>query len=160
MISKVCGDFNSGALARETYDREFIVMKNAISASIPIESHRYTAAFAGMSPTGLDKAKLLATAEQYIAVVESEEKLFEEEYNTQYTEKVTSIEQQITERNAKLEELSKQMGILSQEVTTLKESSSQAAIQLRSKKDAFAQAAAVVKEEIKSEIQKINTYIN
>ena len=28
MISKVCGDFNSGALARETYDREFIVMKN------------------------------------------------------------------------------------------------------------------------------------
>lgn len=90
---------------------EFSKMIEAM-AGIPDERARYTAAFAGLAVQGLDKQKLLATATEYLQLLEKDAVSFNQTLDRTRQEKVNGKKEEI-------EEKSKRIQLLSQEITDL-----------------------------------------
>lgn len=138
---------------------EFVVMKNAMNA-IPQEDVKYQAAFAGwMTGGNQTKASLLSTGKIYLGLVEKEIADFEEAYKAQYDMQVTKNELLISQKSAKVQELTSQIQALNSEISSLRDANQGASLALSSKHDAFMAAGNDQKQEILDEIDKINQYI-
>jgi hypothetical protein len=92
---------------------EFARMTGAMQA-IPDERARYAAAFAGLQVQGLDKEKLLSTANEYLRVLTADADQFQKTVDTAMQEKVRG-------RSAEAEEKSKRIQVLSQEILDLQQ---------------------------------------
>lgn len=136
---------------------EFYVVKNGLS-SLP-EPQAYVVAFSGLSAAGLIKAKLLETAESYKRIVEREMSEFEASYLQMYNENCKKKEDEANAKSKELSELTERMQKLSQEIHTLKQEVVTNASRLASKKSSFEIAGNSQKQEIETEINKINQYI-
>ena len=149
----------TNALFQGTDFKEFIDSKSDVEG-IADEATRYRTAFNVLKRTGLTKDKLINTGREYLNVIEQDVKAFENVYTDQYKTKVERKEQQLQQKahelqilTEKIEALNKEMKQMSQEILTSKN-------QLTTNKNAFMLAGEKIKQEIQSELQKINEYFS
>lgn len=139
---------------------EFTVMKNAMNA-IPQEQIRYQAAFAGWSTGGnQSKKSLLDTAQIYLGLVDKEIKEFEEAYQHQYQQQISKTEELIAQKSRMVQDYLEKMNVLNAEITTLKQQNIANTANLTNKHEAFMAAGQSQRQEILTEVDKINQFIN
>jgi hypothetical protein len=97
---------------------EFSKMIEAMQ-SIPDERARYSAAFAGLAVQGLDKQKLLSTAEEYIKLLESDAGNFRATISTAVQDKVQAKKQEMEEKTKRIQQLSQEITDLQNKITVL-----------------------------------------
>ena len=98
---------------------EFSKMIEAMR-SIPDEKARYAAAYAGLSVQGLDKAKLLSTATEYLRILNADAANFGTTVDAALQEKVFLKKQEIGEKSARIEQLSKEINELHRQIELLR----------------------------------------
>jgi gas vesicle protein len=97
---------------------EFSKMTDAMQ-NIPDENVRYAAAFSGLSVQGLDKQKLLSTAEQYIKVLETDASNFLSTVDAALKEKVHQKKAEAEEKNKRIQQLTQEIQQLQEKVVAL-----------------------------------------
>jgi gas vesicle protein len=99
---------------------EFTKMTDAMQ-NLPDETARYTAAFAGLSVQGLDKQKLVSTAEQYIKLLEADAANFLSTVDAALKEKVHQKKAEADEKNKRIQQLSQEIEALQEKVVALQQ---------------------------------------
>jgi len=137
---------------------EFARMIGAMQA-IPDERARYTAAFAGLQVQGLDKEKLLNTANEYLRVLATDADQFRKTVDTALQEKVLSRSAEAEEKSRRIQalsqeilELQRQIGILQKEVAEAKE-------KLGVSSSAYVAESERRRQQILTDIEKIKQFI-
>jgi hypothetical protein len=138
---------------------EFTRMIGAMQA-ITDERARYAAAFAGLQVQGLDREKLLTTANEYLRVLTSDADQFQKTVDTALQEKVHSRGTEAEEKSRRIQELSQeivalqqQIGVLQQEVAANKE-------KLEASRNGYAAESEKRRQQILTDIEKIKAFIN
>lgn len=137
---------------------EFMRMIAAMQA-IPDERSRYAAAFAGLQVQGLDKEKLLSTANEYLRVLATDADQFQKTVDTALQEKVHARGAEAEEKSKRIQvlsqeilELQKQIGVLQKEVAESKE-------KLDVSSNGYAAEGQRRRQQILGDIEKINQYL-
>jgi valyl-tRNA synthetase len=138
---------------------EFIQSKGDVEG-IADEPTRYRTAFNVLKRTGLTKEKLVTTGREYVNIIDRDVKAFESVFIEQYKTQVELKERQLQQKaqelqtlNQKIEALNKEMKQIGQEVLSSKD-------RLNSNKNSFIAAADIKKEEIETELKKIDQYFS
>lgn len=139
--------------------KEFIDSKSDVEG-IADEPTRYRTAFNVLKRAGLTKEKLVTTGRAYINVIDKDINAFEAVYNEQYKIQVQQKEQLLQHKaqelqalTEKIESLNKEMKQLSQELSSSKE-------RLGANKNSFVLSGENIKQEIETELKKIDEYFS
>lgn len=137
--------------------KEFIDSKIDVEA-IADEGTRYKTAFNVLKRTGLTKERLVTTGQQYIKLIEQDLKGFADAYNQQYKADVEQKEQLLQKKAEELQALNDKISALNQDMKQLSQQIVQNKEKLDTNKNAFINAGEEKKNEIESELQKIDQY--
>jgi len=138
---------------------EFSKMIEAMHV-IPDESARYQAAFAGLSVQGLDKARLLSTASQYLQVLETDASNFNNTLDATLHDKVVSKKKDIEEKNKRIQQLSQEMIDLQNKIAVLQNEIKENEEKIENNSSGYQTELAGMKNKIQSDIEKIKQHIN
>ena len=137
---------------------EFSKMVAAMQV-IPDERSRYYAAFAGLQVQGLDKQKLLSTAAEYLRALTADAGQFETTVEAALQEKVHSRTAEAEEKSRRIQALSQEILKLQEEIAAMQREIGENSDKLTASGSAYAAESGRRKQQIESDIQKINTYI-
>jgi hypothetical protein len=137
---------------------EFTKMTDAMQ-NIPDETARYGAAFAGLSVQGLDKQKLLSTAEQYIKLLEADAANFLSTVDAALKEKVHQKKVDAEEKNKRIQQLSQEIQALQQQVVALQQEINENEEKIETNTGGYKIASELMKKRIFSDIEKIKRFI-
>jgi hypothetical protein len=137
---------------------EFTKMTDAMQ-NIPDETARYSAAFAGLSVQGLDKQKLVSTAEQYIKLLEADAANFLSTVDAALKEKVHQKKAEAEEKNKRIQQLSQEIEALQEKVVALQQEISENEEKIETNTGGYRIASELMKKRIFSDIEKIKRYI-
>jgi len=137
---------------------EFSKMVAAMQV-IPDERSRYYAAFAGLQVQGLDKQKLLSTAAEYLRALTADAGQFETTVEAALQEKVHSRTAEAEEKSRRIQALSQEILKLQEEIAAMQREIGENRDKLTASGSAYAAESGRRKQQIESDIQKINTYI-
>jgi hypothetical protein len=137
---------------------EFSKMVAAMQV-IPDERSRYYAAFAGLQVQGLDKQKLLSTAAEYLRALTADAGQFEKTVEAALQEKVHSRTAEAEEKSRRIQALSLEILKLQEEIAAMQREIGENSDKLTASGSAYAAESGRRKQQIESDIQKINTYI-
>jgi hypothetical protein len=138
---------------------EFATMIAAMRA-IADERSRFTAAFAGLQVQGLDKEKLLATAGEYLRVLTADADRFDKTVEATLQEKVHSRSAEAGEKGRRIQALSQEVLELQTQITAMQQEISEAKEKLEANSNAYATESEKRRQQIQSDIGKINNYIH
>jgi hypothetical protein len=138
---------------------EFARMIAAMQA-IADERSRYTAAFAGLQVQGLDKEKLLATAGEYLRVLTADADRFGKTVEATLQEKVHSRSAEAGEKGRRIQALSQEVLELQTQITAMQQEISEAKEKLEANSNAYATESEKRRQQIQTDIGKINNYIH
>lgn len=133
---------------------EFASMTKAMHA-IADEKARYSAAFAGLSVQGLNKSKLLETANAYLKILETDAAV-----DAALAEKVKARQEEITVRNKRIEELAREMDDLQHTVLLLQMEVKENEEKIVLNTASYKACAGKKKKEITEDIEKIKQHIH
>lgn len=133
---------------------EFASMTKAMHA-IADEKARYSAAFAGLSVQGLNKSKLLETANAYLKILETDAAV-----DAALAEKVKARQEEITVRNKRIEELAREMDDLQHTVLLLQMEVKESEEKIVLNTASYKACAGKKKKEITEDIEKIKQHIH
>lgn len=139
--------------------KEFIESKTDVEA-ITDEETKYKTAFNVLKRTGLTKEKLVTTGREYINIIESDLKAFEDAYTQQYRSDVEKKEQLLQQKAQELQVLNEKISALNQDMKQMSQQIIQAKEKLTSNKNSFISTGESKKKEIETELQKINQYFS
>jgi uncharacterized protein YoxC len=97
---------------------EFSKMVEAMM-SLPDERTRYLTAFAGLSVQGLDKSKLVKSAQQYMQILNNDAENFNNTINATLHEKVEMKKQQLEEKSRRINDLTREISDLNNEIAAI-----------------------------------------
>ena len=137
---------------------EFTKMTDAMQ-NIPDETSRYTAAFAGLSVQGLDKQKLVSTAEQYIKILETDAANFLSTVDAALKEKVHQNKAELDDKNRRIEQLSQEIQALQEKLVALQQEIGENEEKIETNTGGYKIASELMKKRIISDIEKIKRYI-
>jgi len=138
---------------------EFSKMTEAMH-SIPNETARYTAAFAGLAVQGLDKQKLLSTARQYLQVLETDTAHFNTTVDAALQEKVHGKKNEVEEKNRRIQQLAQEISELQNQVALLLNEIKDNEDKIEASTGGYKAASKAMKNKILSDIQKIQQHIS
>jgi hypothetical protein len=138
---------------------EFSRMTEAMN-SIPDEKAKYIAAFAGLSVQGLDKARLLSTASQYLQVLETDASNFNNTIDATLHEKVVSKKGEIEDKNKRILQLSQEIADLQNKIAVLQNEIKENEEKIESNSSGYQTELANMKNKIVADIEKIKQHIN
>jgi len=138
---------------------EFSKMIEAMS-SIPDEKARYLAAFAGLSVQGVDKARLLTTATEYLQVLETDACNFTNTIDAKLHEKVINKKLEIEEKNKKIQRLSKEIEDLHNKMKVLENEIKENEEKIENNSTGYMTESDYMKNKIRSDIEKIKLHIS
>jgi flagellin-like hook-associated protein FlgL len=138
---------------------EFARMTSAMQM-IPDERSRYAAAFAGLQAQGLDKAKLVSTAGEYLRVLTSDADRFNSTVEAALQEKVHSRAAEAEEKSKRIQALSQEILELQSQIGAMQNEMQEAKSKLEAGSNAYAAESERRKQQIQTDIEKINNYIH
>ena len=128
--------------------------------TIPDEKARYAAAFAGLSVQGLDKAKLLSTATEYLRILNTDAANFGNTVDAALQEKVFLKKQEMGEKTARIEQLSHEINELHRQIEVLKNEIRENEEKIESNSGSYKRESESMKAGIERDIEKIKQHIN
>lgn len=137
---------------------EFLKMVEAMS-SIPDEKTRYVSAFAGLSVQGLDKNKLVSSAEEYIKILDTDSEHFNSTINTAMSEKVEKKKKELEEKSKKIQELTRDITDLNNSIMALGNEIKENEEKIHNNLGGYAIESKKFRARINEDIQKINTLL-
>ncbi len=130
------------------------------------EETRYKSAMAMAKTMGMNKEKLIATAQHYLDVLEQEKKEFNIALESQKSKRVEGREDQInnmlksiSQKEAKIRQLQKEIEEDKKKVEELKSTINKAAAKVQKTTDNFHFAYNVVTSQIKEDMKKMQKYL-
>lgn len=153
-IAKVIADHNQPG----TDYFELILAKNAMS-SIPVEAERYKVAFAGLAATGLTLEIINNSANYYKTIINNELKDFQEQFGQVFKTEVVDKKTSIAGKQKQMVQLSEQINKLNDEIKRMNEEAQNSETTFTMKKNSFEQVVAEMQNNIQTELDKINQYI-
>ncbi|MBS1661602.1 MAG: hypothetical protein JST68_11190 [Bacteroidetes bacterium] len=138
---------------------EFSKMIGAMQL-IADEQSRYYAAYAGLQVQGLDKPKLLSTAAEYLRILTADSDQFQKTVQTALEEKVHSRTAAADEKARRIQALSQEIQQLQEEIAAMQREIGESRSGLEASGQAYAAESARRKQQIESDIQKIDHYIH
>lgn len=138
---------------------EFASMTKAMSA-IADEKARYSAAFAGLNVQGLDKNKLLDTANAYLKILETDAANFNSTVDAALAEKVKAKQEEIMVKQQRIEQLTSEISDMQHQVQLLQMEVKENEEKIDSNTGSYKTCAEQRKQEILSDIEKIKQHIN
>ncbi|HLX66593.1 MAG TPA: hypothetical protein VKR41_06345, partial [Puia sp.] len=93
----------------------------AVMQAIPDEAARYNAAFAGLQVQGLNRERLLDTADGYLRIMTTDAEQFQATVDASYREKVHGPEAEAEEKTGRIRALSQEIVQLQQQISALQE---------------------------------------
>lgn len=138
---------------------EFSRMIEAMSA-ISDEKTRFVSAFAGLSLQGLDKDKLVKTANQYMQMVDNDAKNFQTTVDKALQEKVIGKKKEMESTAKRVQELAREINDLNAKMEALTNDIRENEEKIHSNANTYKQESDNMKNRIAQDIQKINQYIS
>lgn len=137
----------------------FEAAKEAMKSYVPVEGDRYKMAFATLATTGLTKDIIMQTGQSFLGVVDSELNSFSATFDPTFKQQVEDKKAVIQQKQQQMMDLSKQIQDLNEEIKKMNDDVIQSEDSLNNAKSAFVRAGADAKNEITTELQKIDQYI-
>lgn len=137
---------------------EFSKMIDAMQ-SISGEQAKFYAAYAGLQVQGLDKDKLLATANQYMRALDTDASHFQATVDTALREKVQGKAAELEEKDRRIRALTEEIGRLQQEIVTLQGEIKENQEKIETSTGGYRAESENRKARIQSDIEKIKHYI-
>ena len=138
---------------------EFSKMVEAMS-SIPDEKARYTAVFAGLSVQGLDKAKLLSTAAEYLRILNTDAANFHSTVDAALQEKVHAKQREISDKTARSQQLAKEIEQLQLQIDALHQEIRENEEKIESNSGGYKIESSRMKDRIENDMEKIKQHIH
>jgi len=138
---------------------EFSKMIEAMKV-IPDEKARYVAAFAGLSVQGLDKAKLLSTASQYLQLLDKDASNFSNTIDATLHERVLSRKTEMEEKRNRINQLSQEVADLQNKIVLLQNEIKENEERIENNSNGYQKELSEMKNRILSDIEKINQHIS
>jgi len=126
---------------------------------IPDERARYYAAFVGLQVQGLDKQKLLSTATEYLRMLTADAGQFQSTVEAALQEKVHSRTAEADEKSRRIQVLSQEILKLQEEIAAMRREIGENSDKLTASSNAYAIESSRRKQQIESDIRKIDNYI-
>jgi len=130
------------------------------------ESVSFKSAFTTASTLGLTKAKLVASANRYLGVLQSESESFTEALKSQIDKNVNSresmisqLEDRIKENKAKIEQLEKEIVAYQTKIDNVDGDIETAQVKIDTTKERFRNSYLTISDIIKKDIELINLYL-
>jgi cell division protein FtsB len=124
------------------------------------EHARYLAAFAGLQAQGLEREKLLATAQSYLELLDKDAANFHATVDHALNEKVKARQLQIEEKTKRIGELTKEITDLHEQIGQLTNEVKQSEEKIDSNTHRYATELAERKNRITTDVEKIKQYIH
>lgn len=137
--------------------KEFTDSKMDID-NITDEETKYKTAFNILKRTGLNKEKLLTTAQEYHNIIGRDLNAFQGAHMQKYQKEVKQREQLITQKAEELQSLSEKMNALKKEISRLSQEMTETKDKLNLTKNSFLLAGEKKQLEIQEELKKIEKY--
>jgi hypothetical protein len=138
---------------------EFARMTQVMMA-IPDEKARYSAAYAGLSVQGLDKNKLLDTAAAYLKILETDAANFNATADAAIAEKVQAKQQDIQNKQQRIEQLSREMTDLQNQNQLLQTEVKENEEKIDNNTGGYKAASANMRQQIQNDIEKIKQHLS
>ena len=138
---------------------EFAAMVVALR-SVPDEASRFAAAYAGLRVQGLDKEKLLSTAAEYLKILETDAGLFHTTVDAALQEKVHARKTEAAQKKTRLEDLTKEIASLQEQIKTLEAEVQDNEEKINSRNDAYAIESAERRARIEADMIKIKSHLH
>jgi hypothetical protein len=138
---------------------EFSKMIDAMD-SIPDERARYAAAFAGLSVQGLDKAKLLSTAAEYLRILNADAANFGSTVDAALQEKVFLKKKETEEKAMRIEQLKSEINELYRHIELLTGELRENEAKIESNSGSYKRKSVAMKDRIEKDMEKIKQHIN
>lgn len=131
-----------------------------VMRAIPDDAARFSAAFAGLQAQGLNRQRLLETADAYLRVLATDAEQFQKTVDSALREKVSGKEAAVEEKASRIRALSQEIVQLQQEISTLKEEVRANKEKLTGGSASYTAESKRRQQEIQRDIEKINQYIH
>jgi len=138
---------------------EFSKMTEAMQA-IPDEQARFHAAFAGLQVQGLDKQKLLSTADEYLRVLEADASHFRATVDQAMQEKVHGRSASLQEKTGRIQSLAREISDLQNQVLALQAEIKENQAKIEASTGGYAAESGDRKVRVLADIEKIKQYIH
>jgi transcriptional regulator of heat shock response len=130
-----------------------------VMQSIADEKLRYTTAFAGLNVQGLDKPKLLSTAEQYLQVLDTDAANFHSSVDAALQEKVHEKKRLMEEKSQRIAQLTQEISTLQNEQVVLQNEIKENEEKIEANTGGYKYESEVMKNRIVADIEKIKRFI-
>jgi len=130
-----------------------------VMGSIADERARYSAAFAGLNVQGLDKNKLLDTAAAYLKILETDAANFNSTVDAALVEKVQAKQQEIVNKQQRMEQLSREISDLQNQIQLLHAEVKENEEKIESNTGGYKACSQNRKQQIQTDIEKIKQHI-
>ena len=137
---------------------EFAKMIQAMQG-IADEKARYSAAYAGLNVQGLERNKLLETAEAYLKILETDAANFNSTVDAALQEKVGAKQQEIIQKQERIEHLTREISDLHNQVKLLQAEVKENEEKIESNTGGYKANAENTRNQILLDIQKIKQHI-
>lgn len=127
---------------------------------IPDERSRYAAAFAGLQVQGLDKDRLLTTANEYLRLLAADADAFQKTVGSALQEKVHGKAAEIEEKTQRIQALSQEIVALQSQIGAMQNEIRENQERLDAGRNAYVAESESRRRQIQADIEKINQYIH
>ena len=131
----------------------------AAMQGIPDEKTRYISAFAGLSVQGLDKGRLIASAQEHLKLLQADSANFNATINSAVNEKVELKKKQLQEKTQRIQELTREINELNNQIVVLANEIKENEEKINNNLNGYAVQSGQIKSKIEQDIQKINTLL-
>ncbi|GAB4094330.1 zinc ribbon domain-containing protein [Flaviaesturariibacter terrae] len=138
---------------------EFARMTAAMNM-LPEEGARYQAAFAGLQVQGLNKQRLVESAQQYLHLLEEDAQRFIASLASAATEKVEARETELEAQQRRIAELSAELASLQDRISTLKAEIEANSGKLEGARTAYQLVLSEEQARIRQHLEKIQKHIS
>ena len=130
-----------------------------VMQAVPDEQVRFITAFAGLSVQGLDKQKLLATAAQYLQLLETDATNFHSSVDAALQEKVIEKKRLMEEKGNRIQQLTQEISALQNELLNLQSEIKENEAKIEANSGGYKNESEAIKNRIAHDMEKIKRYI-